>query len=113
MDLFGNMFQVFAKHARSFDILQLLTKVNHRVAYCFQTSCSSSYKQTGLIPRSCRQRKKRLRGLTVESNELLARLGRLSNERHDHHRAIRCLIDELLSANAMKAAGLVLFKRNE
>ncbi|KAE9420857.1 hypothetical protein Angca_007216, partial [Angiostrongylus cantonensis] len=37
--------EVFAKHARNIDILQLLTKVNQRVAYCFQTSCSSSYKQ--------------------------------------------------------------------
>lgn len=37
--------EVFAKHARNADILQLLTKVNQRVADCFQTSCSSSYKQ--------------------------------------------------------------------
>ncbi|KAK5984263.1 Cell death abnormality protein 3 [Trichostrongylus colubriformis] len=37
--------EVFAKHARNADILQLLTKVNQRVAECFQTSCSSSYKQ--------------------------------------------------------------------
>ncbi|PIO58340.1 hypothetical protein TELCIR_20227, partial [Teladorsagia circumcincta] len=37
--------EVFAKHARNVDILQLLTKVNQRVADCFQTSCSSSYKQ--------------------------------------------------------------------
>ncbi|KHJ75636.1 hypothetical protein OESDEN_24748 [Oesophagostomum dentatum] len=37
--------EVFAKHARDMDILQLLTRVNQRVAECFQTNCSSSYKQ--------------------------------------------------------------------
>ncbi|RCN34148.1 hypothetical protein ANCCAN_20006 [Ancylostoma caninum] len=37
--------EVFAKHARDMDILQLLTTVNRRVADCFQTSCSASYKQ--------------------------------------------------------------------
>nr|CDJ96108.1 Caspase Recruitment and Peptidase C14 domain containing protein [Haemonchus contortus] len=37
--------EVFAKYARNTDILRLLTKVNQRVAECFQTSCSSSYKQ--------------------------------------------------------------------
>ncbi|EYC28085.1 hypothetical protein Y032_0008g327 [Ancylostoma ceylanicum] len=37
--------EVFAKHACDMDILQLLTTVNRRVADCFQTSCSASYKQ--------------------------------------------------------------------
>ncbi|KAK6735597.1 hypothetical protein RB195_018672 [Necator americanus] len=38
--------EVFAKHARDMDLLQLLTRVNKRVAECFQTNCSSSlYKQ--------------------------------------------------------------------
>ncbi|CAJ0593809.1 unnamed protein product [Cylicocyclus nassatus] len=37
--------EVFAKHAHDMDILQLLTRVNQRVAECFQTNCSSSYRQ--------------------------------------------------------------------